>query len=812
LTTQHGRCDDISQSAQNVVSIPDTQEESESSRGARLAPPYGIEGHRRQSPHYGHGSSGIHHGFGGLVTAHHGLGGHRGLELIHGRGLGDVYGSGFHGGLLGRYHTLPLHGARQASDDNEFDSPNRLIVYGHPERNQISGIVPAFETLPVSQKYGMPLVQTNQFYEPYIRYNIVGINTSSYPTRQWHYPGVGVHGIGVDGFHGMGLGVNYGAGTPEQYSKGFSGRHAGWTSAFNELNKVHGMAGLRTYNSGDSLNGLHRNDARGGKTGLPVRGIPGHYGEVIGHGVKGVPAMEIHKSIPNIHGSSSSGYGSTMGEYQGLANDHNFGLHKDMHIGGTGKYHGAGQYHGNGYYGMAGYDRDEYLGDGYHGSGYHGSGYHTNGHHGINGYHRGGYHGNNYHGGGYKGVNSYCGMNGHYERGCHKGGVAGHHGPFKYGGSLQGPMSHGRSNQLDDKLETDQNSKFSVFKGKIYLKQDKHDKMRNNKKDSSEQRNQPPHNDGNISGLEILEAGMEDTNYKMEDNNERASLPEGMGNESKDNTNPTPSYSVVQHELVKQKNAMHGYINDIYSDSIVRSNKANDMETLSRHDTTSSDNLSRKTKLIMSNNFLYKTGMPVADYPSVLSNGEEFATPYARGLHVDLLHGGTATLDAGNSVQVPGELGLTGAETALGGAQKGIPTIPGGTDLTEMGNHGSTKIQQHQQNPQELGHLLGYIPDTLVGVGLGFQGHQSNDNTDGKLWTGYDSHKYDYHGVDFGYGLVPSTFWPWYNSYDRYYMTPYPIVHTDYGYGLRQFGMDGCGCVIVRNNLGLDGKLRVGLL
>lgn len=711
---QHGRCDDIPQPAQKAVSLPDTQEEPESPRGARSAPPYGIGGLRRVLPHYGYGLPGLHHGFGDPVTAHHGLGGHRGLDLIHGRGLGDTYGSGFHGGLLGTHHTiLPLHRMRKASDDNEFNPPKRLIFYGDPERNQISNIAPAFETFPVRQKYGMPLVQRNGFYEPQLRYNIAGVDTSSHPaTKLWHYPGVGAHGIGV------GLGATYGAGTPEQYSKGFSGHHAGWTSAFHDLNNVHGMAGL-------------------GKTGLPHRVIPGHNGDVIGHGVTGVPAMEIHKNIPHIHGSSSSGYGSTIGGYQGLANDHNFGIHKDMHIGGTGSYHGASQYHG-----MAGYHK--HLGDSYQ----------TNGHHGINGYHGGG---------------------------CYKGGVAEHHGPLTYGESSQNHLSHGHGNQWDENFETDQNNKFSIFKERIHQKRDKHDQMHNNKRDSSEWRNLLPSTDGKFSGSESLETGTSETNYKMEENNESASLPEGMANDSKENAN----------------NAKHSYFDTIYSDNTVGSGKTSDMVEVSRHDTMSPDNLGGKTKLSMRNNFLDNTGMSVADYPPVLSNGEQSAPLYARGLLIDLLHGETATLDAGNSNQMPDAVSLTGVENALGGAQNGITAkhTPGGTYLTESGNdnRGSSKLQQYQQNPQELGYIF-------------------NDNADGKLWTQYNSRKYDYHGGDFDYGLVPITYWPWYNSYGQYYMTPYPTVQTDYGYGLRQFGMNDYQCVKDCNNLGLDGKLRVGLL
>jgi hypothetical protein len=47
------------------------------------------------------------------------------------------------------------------------------------------------------------------------------------------------------------------------------------------------------------------------------------------------------------------------------------------------------------------------------------------------------------------------------------------------------------------------------------------------------------------------------------------------------------------------------------------------------------------------------------------------------------------------------------------------------------------------------------ISDKLAGGGLGFQGHQSKYNVDRKIWTGYDSCKYDNNGVDYGYKLVP---------------------------------------------------------
>jgi hypothetical protein len=304
--------------------------------------------------------------------------------------------------------------------------------------------------------------------------------------------------------------------------------------------------------------------------------------------------METQKNITRMHGSSSPGYGHrTLNDaYHGLDNDHSFGLHKDMHTGGTGKYLGASQYHGNGYYGMAAYHPE---------AGYHAGGYHTQGHHG----------------------------------------------------------------------------------------------------------------------------------------------------------------------------------------DIVRSHKANGAEEVSTHDAASGK----------SKPSVYKTGMPVAGYPPVLSNGGRSATHYARGLHVDLLHGSTATLDAENSDHMPDKLSLTGGQAALAGAQNGIPAkhVPGGTHLTESGNgnQGSSKTQQY---------LVGLIPNTLVGL----QGHQFNENTDRQLWTAYDSHKYDYHGGDIGYGVVLSTYLPWYN---QHYITPHPSVQTHYGHSLRQ----SAACVTPCKNLGLGGELQVGL-
>jgi len=309
----------------------------------------------------------------------------------------------------------------------------------------------------------------------------------------------------------------------------------------------------------------------------------------------------------------------------------------------------------------------------------------------------------------------------------------------------------------------------------------------------------------------------------MEVNNKRTSFPEGMEDGSKENENDTSvtaSYRIGQPKLIQQKS-----VTGDYDGSIVRNNKASDMEKVPRNYTKSFDNMSSNTKSIINksinSNSLYDVGMPVAVYPSVLSNSEWFNTPYARGLHIDLLHGGTAKLDAESSVQSLGGIGLTDDETALGDAQRGIPAkhIPGETDLTRggIGNHGSlipgsSELQQHQKNPQEPERLFGSITDKLVGVGMGLEGYQSKDNADGKLWSGYDSHKYDHHDVDFGYGSVPLLYQPWYHSYGQYYITPYHRVHTDHGYDLRQFGVDGSGFVTVGKNLGLDGKLGIGLL
>jgi hypothetical protein len=272
---------------------------------------------------------------------------------------------------------------------------------------------------------------------------------------------------------------------------------------------------------------------------------------------------------------------------------------------------------------------------------------------------------------------------------------------------------------------------------------------------------------------------------------------------------PEDGYLGSGHNEINAYNRGGHRGNDRYESS-VRSYKANDVEEIPRIDTMSYDNLRGQSKLSV-----YKTGMSASDYPPVLSNREHSATHYARGLHIDLLHG-TTTLDAGDSDHVPNDVSLTGAESDFGGAQNGIPAknIPGGTHMIGNGNvnHGSSKTQPYQQTPQDFRPVMGLIPNMLVGVGLGLQCHLYNDNTDGKLWTGNDLQTYDYHGGDFGYGIALSTYLPWYNSYSQHYIIPYPSVNTVDGYSLRQFGMNGYSCVTPCNNLGLDGKLQLGLL
>jgi hypothetical protein len=632
-------------------------------------------------------------------------------------------GQGFHDGLLGGHHrVLPLHGARQVSGGNEFNPSTKFVINEHPGRNQISG--PDFHRFPIDQKLSMPLFHTNRFYEPQQMYSVTGIN--SHPTNgQWHYPEVGGHAMGMAGTRGLGLGMYYGVGTPEQHSKGFSGSHGGLPSSLHETNNVHGtLFGLGSYNSAVDPNGFHRIDVKEGKTGgLPVRGISGYYGQMVGHGVMAPPVMEIHKDIPAVHGILPSGHENAMAGYhavvtkgyQGPANTHNFGPYNDMHMGGTEKY-GASGYHGNkyhsgGYYGMNGYHQGE------HDGGYNGSGYMWGGYHG------GGYNGNKYHRVGHHTVNGYHGMNGYLESGRHKSMIAKRHGSLEFGGSIQEPTLLRTGSQLGDKLNADQNVMSSMFKGETYLKQEKQDKTPYFGKDSSDHRTLMPSTDGKLYTSESLETVTGDVNYKMEDNNESTAYPEGMGNRS------------------------------------------SDMEEVS----SSSDDLSSKTKpninISNGNNFLYETGIPMAAHPSVLSDSAWSGTPYARGLHVDLLHGATTTAEAEGDVQVAEEIGLTEG-------QSGIPA----KQITRGGS-GNPKVLQLQQNPQEPGYLLSTISDKLAGKGLGFQGHQSKYNVDGTTWTGYDSCKYDNNGVDYGYKLLPFIYQPWYYSYDQYYTTPY---HNSY--------------------------------
>jgi hypothetical protein len=116
-----------------------------------------------------------------------------------------------------------------------------------------------------------------------------------------------------------------------------------------------------------------------------------------------------------------------------------------------------------------------------------------------------------------------------------------------------------------------------------------------------------------------------------------------------------------------------------------------------------------------------------------------------------------------SDVQAAEEIGLT-----VG--QSGIPA----KHITRIGSgdHGNPNILQPQQNPQEPGYLLGSISDKLA-AGLGFQGHLSNYNINGKIWTRYDSLKYDNSAVDYSHKLVPFIYWPWCCSYSEDNMTPY---------------------------------------
>jgi hypothetical protein len=184
-----------------------------------------------------------------------------------------------------------------------------------------------------------------------------------------------------------------------------------------------------------------------------------------------------------------------------------------------------------------------------------------------------------------------------------------------------------------------------------------------------------------------VENGTEDANYKMDDNNENTSFPESTGDGSKENVNSTSvtlSYRVVEHKLVQQKNVTEKEYSNAYSGNIVRNKRANYMEeALSRNYTKYSENMSGKSEQNVStntsSNFVYKTDMPVAAYPSTMGNSGLYATTYVRGLHIDLLSQGTDALHAGNGVQLQGRTDVKGAQT-------------GGTDL-KRGNHWSSKQQ-----------------------------------------------------------------------------------------------------------------------
>ena len=705
LTTQCGRCDDISEPNQ-AISISDTQEDSEQIRSARQAPLHVHGTHTALLTHHGHGLTGINHGFGGLVTSHQGLGGHPGPVMHYGHDLGNMCGKGFYNGLLGGHHrVLPLHAARQVSGGSEFNPQFKFVINEHSERNPISG--PALYRLPTDQKLGMPLFHSNGFYEPDLMHSVKGIN--GHPTAtQWHYPDEGDHAMGLEGTHGVGLGVYYGVDTPQQHSSEFSGSHAGLPSALHKMNNVQGTVGLGSYSAAVGPNGFHSISVKEGKTGgLPGRGISGYYGGMVGHQVMVPPVMEIHKDVPAAHGILPSGHenalagyqaGVTEG-YQGLGNMHNFGLHTDMHTGGTGKYGESGyhgnKYHSGGYYAMNGYHQGE------HDGGYNGNGYPWGGYHGMNGYHAGGYHGGGYNGNkyqlmGHHTVNGYHGMNGYLGSGGHRSTTAKRHGSFEFGGSLQQPTLLQTDSQLGDKLKADQHIMSSLFNGETYLKQEKHDETPYFGEDSS-----------NI-------------NYNAEDNHkESTSFLDGMKNKSSDTEEVSGNYTKSKTKI--NINIRNG------------------------------------------NNILYKTGIPMAAQPSVLSDNEWSDTPYARGLHVDLLHGQTATVEEESDVQAAEEIGLTEGQSGILG--KHITRIG-------SGDHGNPKVLQPQQNPQELGYLLSTINDKLAGR-LGFQEHPSNYNVDGKTWTGYDSCKYDNSALVYRYKSVPFIYRPWCCSYSQDNTTPY---------------------------------------
>jgi hypothetical protein len=370
-------------------------------------------------------------------------------------------------------------------------------------------------------------------------------------------------------------------------------------------------------------------------------------------------------------------------------------------------------------------------------------------------------------------MDEHYGMNGFSESGHYKGGKTEHHGSFKSDGSLQWPMSNGKGNKSDDKREADQKSKYSIFKGERHSNQDKHDKIQNNEKDSSEHRNQMPNNNKKYYASEIVENGT-DADYRLESNNETTLFPEGMDSGRKETENGSsvaPTYGAVQPKLLEQINITDDDYCNTCSGNIGINNKTNDVEEEMSMNYTKIT--SRKTEpnitTSINNDFMYETDMSVGSYPLTMSNRGLYATPYARGLLIDLLPKQTSALHAGSLVQLPAGTGVKGAQFE-------------GTYLKRGGSvHYCSSKQQNQQNLKEPERTLGSVTDKLLGVGLGLglEGYQSKDNVDGKLWTGYDSHMYDHHGVDFGYGSVPLLYQPWYYSYGQYYMTPYHRIHSE---------------------------------
>jgi hypothetical protein len=125
----------------------------------------------------------------------------------------------------------------------------------------------------------------------------------------------------------------------------------GLQSALHKTNNGHEMVGIGSYSSAVGPNGFHYSGVNEGKTdGLPsFQRVSGYYVGMVGHQVVVPTLIELHKDVLAAHRILLSGHKNAEGGYQtvatkgyqGLGNMHNFGLHTDMHTGGTDKY-GAG--------------------------------------------------------------------------------------------------------------------------------------------------------------------------------------------------------------------------------------------------------------------------------------------------------------------------------------------------------------------------------------------------------------------------------------------------------------------------------------